>query len=56
MSTQNLIWVDGVAYKLVPIDPTDEMIEAGWAYDDISLRRRYKAMLKAAPQPTKEKL
>ena len=54
MNTQNLIWVDGVAYKLVPIEPTEEMIEAGWAEDEISLRQRYKAMIEAAPEPKEQ--
>lgn len=37
-------------FKLVPIEPTDEMIEAGCALYDSSLRQRYKAMLEAAPE------
>lgn len=40
-------------FKLVPIEPIDEMIEAGCALYDASLRQRYKAMLEAAPQPTR---
>ena len=37
-------------YALVPIEPTDEMIEAGCALYDSSLRQRYKAMLEVAPK------
>lgn len=42
-------------YKLVPIEPTERMLEAGWMEDEVSLRKRYKAMLEAAPEP-KDKL
>ena len=37
-------------YKLVPIEPTEKMLEAGWMEDEISLRQRYKAMLEASPE------
>ena len=75
MSTQNLIWVDGVAYKLVPIEPSSKQIclmalevqgvnEKGvcrtddprWPESVAKAEAAYKAMIKAAPQPTTEKL
>ncbi|WJJ93399.1 hypothetical protein [Neopusillimonas aromaticivorans] len=37
-------------YKLVPIDPTPEMLKSGWAENDVSLTLRWKAMLEAAPE------
>lgn len=40
-----------VGYALVPVEPTPEMLEAGWVGDEVSLRQRYKAMLEAAPKP-----
>ena len=63
MNTQNLIWVDGVAYKLVPIEPTEEMIEAVCTGDESQpgksayevISERYKAMLEAAPEPKEYK-
>jgi hypothetical protein len=38
-------------FKLVPIEPTIDMINAGWADDEISLRQRWKAMVGMAPRP-----
>lgn len=38
-----------VGYKLVPIEPTDEMIESGWRVGDVGMEDIYKAMLEAAP-------
>ena len=40
-------------WKLVPVEPTPEMIDA-WNNDDSDdFRHAYKAMLEAAPQPQK---
>ena len=37
-------------YKLVPIEPTEEMIESGWMVGDVGMEGIYKAMLEAAPE------
>lgn len=36
-------------YKLVPLEPIEEMIESGWMVGDVGMEGIYKAMLEAAP-------
>ena len=57
MTTKPII-IDGKEYVLVPVEPTEEMLDA--AGDECQYRKsahqvseeRWKAMLSAAPQPT----
>lgn len=42
-------------WKMVPVEPTEEMELAGWIDgDDVTPRDIYRAMLSTAPQPDKE--
>jgi hypothetical protein len=41
-------------WKLVPVEPTGEMLEEIWLderFKELAMRRRYEAMLRAAPIP-----
>jgi hypothetical protein len=42
-------------YKLVPVEPTPEILAALWAYKADSLQDAYRAMLAAAPTPPEAK-
>lgn len=42
-------------FKLVPIEPTEEMLQAGFESHEGSTEGVYKAMLDAAPPPCKDK-
>lgn len=42
-------------WKVVPIEPTDEMVRAGWDVEELVIpERMYYAMLAAAPAPKEE--
>lgn len=45
--------IDGKEWKLVPVEPTDEMRDAGWRtrYEGHPLAHIYRAMISAAPTP-----
>lgn len=41
-------------WKLVPVEPTTEMLEEIWLddrYKEVAMKRRYQALLAAAPTP-----
>lgn len=41
-------------WKLVPIEPTTEMLEEIWLderFKEVAIKRRYQALLAAAPEP-----
>lgn len=42
------------SWKLVPVEPTTEMLEEIWlddSFKEVAMKRRYQAMLAAAPEP-----
>lgn len=43
------LYVIPEGWALVPKEPTPEMLQAGWHFDDQSLRDRYKEMLGVVP-------
>lgn len=46
--------IDGL-WKVVPIEPTDEMVRAGWDVEELVVpERMYYAMLAAAPAQKEE--
>lgn len=51
---QNVFWSNGIAYRLVPVEPTDEMIEAGMPEKTVENWRMcqqiYHDMIEFAPQ------
>lgn len=41
-------------WKLVPVEPTPEMLEEIWLderFKEVAMKRRYQALLAAAPEP-----
>lgn len=41
-------------WKLVPVEPTKEMLEEIWLderFKEVAMKRRYQALLAAAPEP-----